>query len=248
MSQQQPGTVLGRVRAVFFDLDDTLYDFRRTWETVTRAFLAEILPPPHRVDEVWPAFDRLNRVIYHYADRGHFPGRLARRLRWELLAAFLGLHFPDFDALTADHIGRMAAGCVPFPDTLPTLARLRALGLTLGVITNGPRELLARRLTAIGARDYFPDHLCIAADQVGRLKPGPEIFLAALAAAEVAPHEALYVGDSWTFDVKGAEAAGIPVIWIDRRRRPPPDPALIVAAVPDLTAVADLLTRARRSP
>lgn len=51
---------------------------------------------------------------------------------------------------------------------------------------------------------------------VGASKPAPEIFETALAAAGVAAHEALHVGDSPADDYEGALGAGLPALLLDR--------------------------------
>ena len=51
---------------------------------------------------------------------------------------------------------------------------------------------------------------------VGASKPSREIFATALAAAGVAPHEVLHVGDSPLDDYEGARAAGLPALLLDR--------------------------------
>ena len=51
---------------------------------------------------------------------------------------------------------------------------------------------------------------------VGWEKPGPEIFRLALEQAGAAPHEALFVGDSFEHDVLGALGVGIPAIWLSK--------------------------------
>ena len=66
-------------------------------------------------------------------------------------------------------------------------------------------------------------------------KPRPEVFQMALSAVGRASSEVLHVGDSWQGDILGAQSLGIPVLWIDRRKRPLP----AGSKAPDYTA-ADL--------
>jgi FMN phosphatase YigB (HAD superfamily) len=90
----------------------------------------------------------------------------------------------------------------------------------------------------------------VISDAVGIRKPRGEIFEATLEALDVAPEEALHVGDSLTADIGGAAAAGIQTAWITRRVRdpdaklaefagPPPD-----FRVADLAELSELLDRA----
>ncbi|OAI42977.1 hypothetical protein AYO41_03070 [Verrucomicrobia bacterium SCGC AG-212-E04] len=93
------------------------------------------------------------------------------------------------------------------------LQNLRARGLGLGVISNFDRRLFAN-LEDVGLTSCF-DHITISSE-VGADKPHARIFERALAAFEVAPHEALHVGDDPVRDWAGAEAAGLGVFRLER--------------------------------
>lgn len=95
-------------------------------------------------------------------------------------------------------------------DVLPVLA---ARGLELGVISNSHRSLEA--FTAHFDLDrYVRTH--VSAHPGRYMKPHPSIFVAALAAAGVAAHEALMVGDSLKADVAGALGVGMRAAWLRR--------------------------------
>ena len=55
----------------------------------------------------------------------------------------------------------------------------------------------------------------VVSDMVGCEKPDPRIFQQALALADVAPHEAVFVGDRLDIDVGGAKAAGMRAVWFN---------------------------------
>ena len=93
--------------------------------------------------------------------------------------------------------------------THEALARLRAAGLRLGVVSNSDGRV-EQALDAAGLRDYFD--VVVDSALVGVEKPDPAIFRAALDALGVAPEEALYVGDLYEVDVVGARAAGIEAV------------------------------------
>ena len=52
--------------------------------------------------------------------------------------------------------------------------------------------------------------------QAGAAKPGVEIFQQALAVHNLAPYQALHIGDSYDMDIVGAKAAGLTPVHIDR--------------------------------
>jgi HAD superfamily hydrolase (TIGR01509 family) len=90
-----------------------------------------------------------------------------------------------------------------------SLARLRAAGLRLGVVSNSDGRV-EQALEAAGLRQYFD--VVVDSALVGVEKPDPGIFRAALDALGVAPEEALYVGDLYQVDILGARAAGMEAV------------------------------------
>jgi putative hydrolase of the HAD superfamily len=92
------------------------------------------------------------------------------------------------------------------PTLLICLARLRAAGVRLAVVSNA--DLRTRPIVAGLGLDRAVDAVLISAE-IGLVKPDPRVFLGACARLGVAPGEAVHVGDSWTSDVEGARAAGL---------------------------------------
>jgi putative hydrolase of the HAD superfamily len=101
-----------------------------------------------------------------------------------------------------------------YDDALPTLDVLHGAGLKLGVVSNW-EEWLERLMVSLGIRDYFD--FAVISGLTGHEKPDPEIFRAALSAADVPPEDAIHVGDSLRDDVAGAQAVGIRAIHLDRK-------------------------------
>jgi putative hydrolase of the HAD superfamily len=96
-----------------------------------------------------------------------------------------------------------------------SLARLRAAGLRLGVVSNSDGRV-EQALEAAGLRHYFD--VVVDSALVGVEKPDPRIFQAALDALGVAPEEALYVGDLYEVDVVGAQTAGIQAVLLGQAK------------------------------
>jgi putative hydrolase of the HAD superfamily len=103
-----------------------------------------------------------------------------------------------------------------FEDVLPTLEVLHAAGLKIGLLSNTARDL-----------DAFVAHHGLAVDAVltsrahGKTKPHATIFRALLAQLDVAPAEAVMVGDTLEDDVEGARAVGMQAFLVDREGRYP---------------------------
>ena len=104
-------------------------------------------------------------------------------------------------------------GLAAFHDVVPTLEHLRSRELTLGLISNMDRKG-GELVESLGLSQHVD--FAVTSAEVGVEKPDPAIFLAALAKAEVGPHEAMHVGDQPSSDVEGALGAGISPVLLDR--------------------------------
>lgn len=100
-----------------------------------------------------------------------------------------------------------------FEDVVPTLDALATRGLTLGVISNWDERLrpLSKRLKLAG---YF--ELIVVSREVGASKPSGAIFHQAVRMLGLPPGHVLHVGDSLSMDVRGARAAGLSALRLDR--------------------------------
>jgi HAD superfamily hydrolase (TIGR01549 family) len=117
-----------------------------------------------------------------------------------------------------------------FDDT-PALLQQLSQRYALGAISNGNACL-----KAVGLADYFQFHF--AADDFSNAKPAADMFLAALERADVAPHEALHIGDHPIDDIQGAQAVGMKTLWVNFAGSPWPlttsKPDFTVAALPEI--------------
>lgn len=100
-----------------------------------------------------------------------------------------------------------------FSDTAEMLDSLRERGYKLGMVTNRPfaGPAFHEEIEELGLGDVF-DVMSISCD-VGYMKPHPEIYRHALEALDVAPENAVMVGDSLVADVAGAQALGMTGVW-----------------------------------
>ena len=119
--------------------------------------------------------------------------------------------------------------CPPAPhvDALSVLRDLRAMGFSLGLISNTgmtPGATFRTYLDQEGMLGYF-DKLTFS-DEVRLAKPSNEMFLMTLRAMGVKPVQAIHVGDHVVNDVVGAKRSGMKAIWITGfyERADPADP------------------------
>jgi putative hydrolase of the HAD superfamily len=133
------------------------------------------------------------------------------------------------------------------PDAAAVLADV-ATDHRLAVVTNGASDVQREKLSRTPFADVFDT--VVVSSEVAAGKPDPRIFHAALSALDVAPADAVMIGDSLVRDVAGARRAGIASVWIDRGLW---DEAGATAdarieRLSDLRAALDGLERRRASP
>jgi putative hydrolase of the HAD superfamily len=218
------------LRAVLFDLFDTLVDLRvedlprievggrSLPATVGRLHeLAAACAPdgrPLALEEFARALLETDREFEASHLREH--RELPTRERFAAVARRLGLGDPELPGRLASQHMALFRERARVPAHHPELLARLAGGLRLGLCSN-----FSCAQTALGILDEagLAPHLESVAisEAVGLRKPRCEIFEAALAGLGVAPGEALHVGDSLRADVAGAAALGIRTVWITRR-------------------------------
>jgi phosphoglycolate phosphatase len=198
--------------AVIFDFEGTLVDFQ--WQ----------LGPAEA--ELRAAFAALGFVGDEFV-RGNYAamwnaaaGRYAPQGRMDELRSAL---CPIYDRWDLDALTRWA----PRPGAAELLSRLAAAGLRVGMVSNVGRKALDAALGRFGFAGRLDP--VVSRDEVTCMKPAAEGILRVLADWQVAPGEALFVGDSRA-DVSGARAAGMPVAII---RGGECDEAAFADAAPD---------------
>jgi len=227
-------TIGGNIRAVFFDLDETLVDDDRCMrEAITRTCttLGKLHPQlePNRLettyaqvaDEWWTNTGSVPRA----SGSGSTNGRDIRIEVWGKALTAYGLSDQDMAVKAADiYAQERSAGYCLFPEVAEVLDTLRQK-FTLGIISNGPGSTQLEKFRVTGLAPFM-DVVAISGE-LGVGKPDAGIFHKALQSAGVKPGEAVHVGDSLTSDVAGAKGVGMYTVWINRTKLTRPQDAPI---------------------
>jgi len=192
------------VRAIIFDLDNTLTDFMKM-----------------KADAVRAAIDGM-------IDAGLKLPREAVRSRIDAIYKEQGMEYQQvFDTLLESEHGHidpkiLASGIVAYrkaresslvlyPHVQMTLLELTKRGIKLGVVSDAPRAQAWLRLCSLSLQHVFD--AVITFDDTGELKPSPAPFRAALQQLGVAAQEALMVGDWPERDMVGARTLGMKTVF-----------------------------------
>lgn len=237
------------LRGIAFDLFNTLVvcDYARLPQVVLRG-RAQPSTLPHVQEELAVAgheveLERLGAVvraisIEQEAEKRRTGREFPSSYRWTAVLAELDITPTEalVEAVVQQHMTTM---CGAWDMTEADRTALQRLGdrYPLALLSNfdhGPsaRALLAR-LDLTSSFAYVG-----ISDELGWRKPEPRVFADVLAALELEPAHCLYVGDSPEFDLAGAEAAGMPSAWINRKDAVLPEafapPAFCAASVAEL--------------
>lgn len=129
------------------------------------------------------------------------------------------------------------------------VTRLHERGLATAVITNGHHQVQHAKIVVGHVAEVFgAEHILVGGDELcaGRPeKPDPGIFLRACSIVGCEPQEAVMVGDNYRVDMVGAANAGLAAgIWVNPKgRAPAPGVALPITQVNSVTEVEDALAR-----
>lgn len=204
-----------RIKAVIFDLDDTLWPLEAALqraEDTLHAWLS--IHTPGITERYTQAELRAMRMALRQT-APRFQHDLWSLRHESLLQACRSCNENDALMQQAMEVFSTARNAVtPFKDVEPGLVQLKEQH-AIGSISNGFADL-----KAIGLAHHFD--ASFAAHTFGCAKPDPAIFVAACDALNVSPQEALYIGDDPLLDVQGARNAGLQAGWMDRFNRPFP--------------------------
>ena len=215
------------LRAVLFDMDDTLIDWSgvsMTWREIDMLYIPGVidwLRSAGHADGIDPnalsqAFSFRHRRAWQNLGPSLESPNMPLILMQSLAALGVDCSCLDEGDLIAAYAWQGAPGCCVFPDVAPALDTLRAAGIKLGLVTNASQPMSMRdaELRKFGLLDYFP-HCRVAAVEAGALKPHPRIFELALEKIDAEPGETVFVGDSLKADIAGALGLGMRAIWRD---------------------------------
>ena len=192
------------IRAVLFDLDNTLYDRDLAFEIWARCFVEE-----HFVsDGDAQRADVLQKILL--LDAKGYRSRAA-------LFTDVKAHYPtlpyDVDALCQLFYQQWTAHMTLDDETVRPLDALDRAGIPFGIITNGSVHQNLK-IDQLGLRSRTD---CIFISEVfGGRKPDAAIFHAATAVLNVPCEYILFVGDNPIADICGAHEVGMTTAWLHR--------------------------------
>ncbi len=231
MSRKIVPALTGRiVRCILFDLGNTLWAhkdvaMRNATEQAAQRQAIVILRN-HVNSRLFPIIDettfaeQLSKLIDQQMCATRPDMRIVPNIISTTVEALQTLGFPKVEQSIAEEVYEVLRDSIPetrilFKDALTTLGALQKRGFLINIVSNRGYGGLPFRtgMLEIGLQEYFdPQKIAISID-LGSNKPDSYIFQYALDALNVAPEEAVMVGDSLGADIVGAKRLGIFAVW-----------------------------------
>lgn len=214
------------VRAVLFDLDDTLFDHRHS----CRSGLAAVQQDFQRLQEI--PLDDLERDYMNLLEELHakvlqgvIAPEEARAERFRRLFLQTGKEVSPATAEVWAQSYQKAyrAARRPVPGAIPLLRRLEPMA-KVAIVSNNLVEEQREKLRCCGLHQFID--CLVVSEEVGAVKPEPAIFEEVLNRLRCGAQEAVMVGDSWIEDISSAHGVGIRPVWLNRYGRLCPDQTL----------------------
>jgi putative hydrolase of the HAD superfamily len=207
------------VNALLLDLDDTLLDYSGgVDESWREACVTCCAPMGLDVERLMKVLVETRQQFWSDPAR-HRQERVNMVRAWQRIAAGaltrLSIACDGLDATMArEYAARRRAIMRLFPDALETLEELRALGVPLGLVTNGDAGQQRDKIERFELAPFF--EVIVIEGEFGAGKPDEEVYRHALDHLGVKPGNASMVGDHLEFDVAGPQRLGLRGIWLDR--------------------------------
>ena len=202
---------MARLRAILFDVDDTLCattEFaRRARRNAVRAMIEAGLDLEEErvVAELGEVISEFSSNYEHHFDKlllrlgpertGHLNPALVVAAG---VAAYHDTKFREWH---------------PFPGVTELFAELKEAGTRLGIITHGLAVKQAEKLIRLGLTPYLDPRAIFISDQIGISKPNPKLYQTALRELDLEPRQVMYVGDNPTNDIAPPKSLGMITVW-----------------------------------
>ena len=195
------------IKAVLFDLDQTLIDLVKMKTEACKAAIKAMIKTGLKIDEK-VGYRKLMHTYFKVGIDSNIA--FTKFLEEETGEADEKILQAGIDA----YLKTKPSFLKPYPHVLETLEYLKSLNLKLGIITDAPQSKAIPRLEDMNIIHFF--NLIITFDDTNELKPSEKPFKLAMERLNLYPEEILFVGDSYTRDIKGAGRLDMKTLQIRR--------------------------------
>ncbi|HSX37688.1 MAG TPA: YjjG family noncanonical pyrimidine nucleotidase [Chlamydiales bacterium] len=207
-----------RYKAVLFDLDDTLIDFKKSESISLRKCYAKYFHHLSFWDAFYAHYIDVNRNLWNLVEEGKILTSAIANLRFKHIADHYQIPFLPEIVQFYEHQLILHAEWIEGAEEL--LETLQSFSIPIAFVTNGFTHLQRNKQKKLGFSRF--SQIMVVSEECGVAKPHPKIFQTALDLIPSEPSQTLMIGDSLTSDGQGARNLQIPFCWYNPQKLPNP--------------------------
>ncbi len=199
-----------KIRNIFFDLDNTLWDFQTNSREVLKDLFHEYNLESRcktTAENFILTYEQVNAVLWEKLRKKEITKEQLRSNRF--YNSMQQFDHDDYEMgyrMEEDYVKRSPFKKNLIPGAFETLEKLFT-NYDLHIITNGFKEVQYTKMENCGIKKFFKQ--VIISEEIGFSKPDPKIFELAMHKANTNSAESLMIGDDLEIDVHGARNAGM---------------------------------------
>jgi len=194
---------------LFFDLDNTLWDFSANSRLAMELTLVQngLLEKLESFDSFFQVYEQINKSLWSDYHSKKITKQILIVERFSKSLQKFNISDLNWQELNGRYLENMALQTGLFPNTLETLGFLKTRGYQMHIITNGFREVQRLKLANCGLAGFFSK--VFISEEIQTTKPHRQIFEYALKSTNALKKKSVMIGDSWETDIEGALEFGI---------------------------------------
>lgn len=204
--------------AIFFDLDDTLYDRSKPFTDAFRLFFPQEYSADGRDRAAYWACEKRGNEVFLPSQRGEITMDEMYIYRYRKGFADVSVSISPEQALEFQKVYRCCQQKICLAEGVPELLDFcKDAFKHVGIITNGPAEKQLGKLKTLQVENWIPAELTLISGIIKIDKPDPAIFHLAEERADTAAENMIFVGDSLANDIRPAFELGWKTIYLHKK-------------------------------
>ena len=188
------------IKAVVFDLDNTLLDFMKMKSVSINAAVEGMIKCGMQIDKT----KSIKEIFHIYDNRGYEHQEVFN----EFIISKIGkINYKFLAASIVEYKKAKEMSLGLYPEVIPTLKKLQIMNLKLGIASDAPSREAWIRLYSLKLHNIFQD--VVTFNDTGYHKPAKEPFIKISEKLSVKLNECIMVGDWPDRDIKGASRLGM---------------------------------------
>lgn len=202
------------IKAVVFDLDNTIYDYdkcdRYAMEKLKSYCMSTYRISGKSFDNLYEKAKNITKERLGAVGASHNRMLYAQKLM-ELLSEKPVSHALELYDIYWD---AMLENMEPYGYVLPLFGRLERSGICIAVLTDLTVHIQHRKIRKLGIADHVS--VLVTSEEAGKEKPDRAAFCLVLEKLKLPPEQVMMIGDSYEKDILGAQEAGMHGILFSR--------------------------------